>query len=94
MKWVMAEHEIIRLLYSDLVKFRQDNPGAPWTDDMRALLANEEASRKKRPGATGVRKTLGADMGCSDKRIGELIRGHETAQRNAQRAAANMRRTD
>lgn len=81
---VMAEHET--MLYSDLVKYRQTKPGAPWTDDMRALLANEEASRKKRPGATGIRKSLGADMGCSDKRIGELIREHETAQRNSRLA--------
>ena len=66
--------------YPDLVKFRRANAGAAWTDDMRALLVSEEARRNGLPGTTGVRKALGVELGCSDKRIGELIREHQQAQ--------------
>ena len=68
--------------YPDLVQFRRANAGAAWTDDMRALLVKEEDRRKGLPGMAGVRKALGVDLGCSDKRIGELIREHQEAQRN------------
>lgn len=66
--------------YQELREFRKANPGAPWTDEMQAVLAEEEARRNSVPGATGVRKALGADLGCSDKRIGVLIRDHQRAQ--------------
>lgn len=69
--------------YERLRAFRVANPGAPWTDDMHALLVSEEARRKSRPGVVGVRKALGAELGCSDKRIGVLIREHQKAQRKA-----------
>lgn len=66
--------------YAGLKAFRVATPGAPWTDDMRAALAQEEERRKNRPGAAGVRKKLGEELGCSDKRIGELIRQHEATK--------------
>lgn len=68
--------------YSGLKAFRVENPGAPWTHGMRAALAQEEERRKNRPGAAGVRKKLGEELGCSDKRIGELIREHKEAIRS------------
>lgn len=75
--------------YSALKAFRASNLGAPWTNNMKAVLAAEERRRKESPGARRVRKTMGKELGVTDKRIGQLIRGYQQTQR--QRPATPLR---
>lgn len=63
--------------WSGLVAFRKANPSAAWLHEMRQTLCDEEARRKAVPGAKGVRKEMGKELGgISDKRVGELMREH------------------
>jgi len=67
--------------YSDLVQYRAASPRAPWNDDIRAVLFEEEARRQKVLGATGVRQKLADELGISIQRVGELIRDHKDFRR-------------
>ena len=79
--------------YSDLVQYRAASPRAPWNDDMRAVLFEEEARRQKVLGATGVRQKLASDLGISMSRVGTLIRDHKDFRRQnpIQMVAAGLR---
>lgn len=63
--------------FSDLIAYRSANPAAPWRPELLRLLSDEEARRKSRFGASGVRKALAADLGVTVSRVGELIREHK-----------------
>ena len=79
--------------YSDLVQYRAASPRAPWNDDMRAVLFEEQARRQKVLGATGVRQKLASDLGISMSRVGTLIRDHKDFRRQnpIQMVAAGLR---
>jgi len=59
--------------YADLKKYRKDNPGAPWTDDMKVILAKEKVRRKNK-GEAGISKVMASELGVSVQFVDAKVR--------------------
>lgn len=60
--------------WAELVRYRKENPGHSWTQDMRRILCAEE-KRRNEAGHSGVRKSMADELGdMTSSGLGDQIR--------------------
>jgi len=60
--------------WADFVRYRKENPGHSWTQDMRKILCAEE-KRRNEAGHSGVRKSMADEFGdMTSSGLGDQIR--------------------